>query len=1605
MKKLLLIMLLVSIFIDMFAQQAVFTYDQPSKCTPSTVGFTNTSTGNPVGHKWDFGDGFTSSNANPTHPYTSPGIYTVRYIVFYPNNVSDTAVQSVEVLNLPSFSFTKLNDSVCPGGSVSFTSSVSYPVGSNAIRSYSWDFGDGGFGSSANPVYQYINTPNQPVLYHVSLIVTDTNGCSQKVTQSDYIYVKAKPMPEFSVDKQYFCISDTPGIVHFTNQTSVTTNNTYSWIFSDGGSSTLENPVYSFSKAGSYAVSLSATSPEGCSNIISKPNLIEILNLKVQKTISDTILCSVPNDVTFTGLNGASVNYTWSFGDGESGEAIRNIITHTYKTSGTYLATVIANYRNGTCFAYDTVTIHVYDSINARMLIMDSLMCDYEYDSSVLFKNISPYPSADDFGFGSTVWLFGDSTTATGDPVSHVYNNDTDRYSVTMQTITPYGCVLEEITGNIWYHSYTPLKRKELIPFSGCVPLTVNMEFEQYSWDIPASKITCDWGDGSPLEVITLPIIVPPSHTYTDTGIFFVYTTYTNAIGCTYTDTIGMVRTGIPPTVWFTFGYKEQCFGDFFSKSPLFVQAFDSLDVYGNPVAGVSANKWMWLDRNKQPLWLSSADTALLRADDTGYIRISVVPYFNECPGDTITMDTVAYACPPAIGFTLNEIIDETGLVFCGYPVQITANNLSRGATGYKWFFGDAENLENQSTSTAQNPTFEYSQSNPFLFDNGSKGIRITLVGYNDDSINVYSPTYNRCKFCIDTVLRNIYIAEGIPDFISDPGICQGNTVYFYDSGSYNVSVSKWEFELFAQDTSNHEYANTKFPLPTDTTYINIRDGYPLVFNNIDNYMGILKITDNFNCEYKDTLHFSIYPQSIASFTSAMNGVHFTNSRDTLCANNPDTLYFRDASYTVSPFDTAEIVEWLWKLHQDTSSLQNPALVDRIPGLHDVELHIVNEYGCVTDSLFKNQILVNEITPIFYPSKNVYCNHTEVEFNNLSFISPYDYNKNTKYTCTWDFGDGSPLYTQAGTEKTAYHTYHLPNVPDTLYVTLTISTDERPCSASYTGPIIITGPEASFTDEGHRFPCPDQGRKVQFHTTSTGNLVWYYWHFGDSISGTANESNLEEPVHDYLKAGSYDIIHVVKDSDGCIDSIVVPKHVFIDGPIGSFQYGELSGCVDHRVVFIPSVTNTDSIIVNPDRASPIMKGGTNLNDSLFHTYQIPGAYLPYFYLYKWTESGDTLKMCVVEWAATDTVYAIDITPDFETDSLYCSLAPIVFPNTTTSSPEHLALDSVRWSFGNGDSLTAFEGHTQYNTMGTYTINMTAYIKGCSKQISKSIEIIELSETIHTGPDSVTSCQNDVNVLFTADSTATVDFGMIEYRWVFNDGDTIEGNPVSKTFASSGTYPYRVIVSAGMFNCIKTYFDTIIVYADSFPVAEFEANPQTVNYGEAIQFTDQSSPGKGAITSWYWDFGDTVTTHEQNPSHTYVNSSGYFTVLLKIENEFGCRDSIEHEVLVLESLEFPNLFTPVGSDGQKYVFKPLEEKGYFEEFQIDIYNRFGSSIWRNACKGPNCPDYSDAFWWDGYTKRGQLVEDGVYYWVVYAKPLSGAKPIIRNGSVTVIHSVK
>ena len=84
-----------------------------------------------------------------------------------------------------------------------------------------------------------------------------------------------------------------------------------------------------------------------------------------------------------------------------------------------------------------------------------------------------------------------------------------------------------------------------------------------------------------------------------------------------------------------------------------------------------------------------------------------------------------------------------------------------------------------------------------------------------------------------------------------------------------------------------------------------------------------------------------------------------------------------------------------------------------------------------------------------------------------------------------------------------------------------------------------------------------------------------------------------------------------------------------------------------------------------------------------------------------------------------------------------------------------------------------------------------------------------------------------------------------------------------------------------------------------PGADFTWQPDNPSEGDEVQFIDQSIPQEG-IVSWEWDFGDGVTSTEQNPKHTFeqaANPSQTFDVNLTVEWSNGNSDTATKAVII------------------------------------------------------------------------------------------------------------
>jgi len=138
-------------------------------------------------------------------------------------------------------------------------------------------------------------------------------------------------------------------------------------------------------------------------------------------------------------------------------------------------------------------------------------------------------------------------------------------------------------------------------------------------------------------------------------------------------------------------------------------------------------------------------------------------------------------------------------------------------------------------------------------------------------------------------------------------------------------------------------------------------------------------------------------------------------------------------------------------------------------------------------------------------------------------------------------------------------------------------------------------------------------------------------------------------------------------------------------------------------------------------------------------------------------------------------------------------------------------------------------------------------------------------------------------------------GASSWSWDFGDGDTSSAQNPTHTYDSPGTYNVCLEVS----NDCGTHTACMDIVVDpepcDLPTACFTADPTSGDAPLTVTFADCSEDAD----SWLWDFGDGITSIEQNPTHTYsIASNDAYTVCLTVENECGT-DQVCAEITVIK----------------------------------------------------------------------------------------------------------
>jgi PKD repeat protein len=217
----------------------------------------------------------------------------------------------------------------------------------NQPTSWLWNFGDGSTSTQQNPVHRYTTSG----VYTVRLDATDALGSCWNTNQITVSSLAAS-----------FIANQTGGLVPLTVQfTDKSTDQPISWLwnFGDGSTSTQQNPVHLYTKAGAYIVNLNATN--GYDGWMSaSPSTITVYSLP---TVSFSAIPTTGAAGTSVVFNDQSTGFPvptswyWDFGDGYN-STYQNP-SHQYASAGVYTVSHSATNAQGTVWLNKTAYISI----------------------------------------------------------------------------------------------------------------------------------------------------------------------------------------------------------------------------------------------------------------------------------------------------------------------------------------------------------------------------------------------------------------------------------------------------------------------------------------------------------------------------------------------------------------------------------------------------------------------------------------------------------------------------------------------------------------------------------------------------------------------------------------------------------------------------------------------------------------------------------------------------------------------------------------------------------------------------------------------------------------------------------------------------------------------------------------------------------------------------------------------------------------------------------------------------------------------------------------------------------------------------------------------
>jgi gliding motility-associated-like protein len=626
-----------------------FLMDEPDGCSlPHVVNF-NGFSNNGIDFTWDFGDGSTSILQNPTHVFNQFGVYPVTLEVVNANGCSQSFTDTVKLIE----TMASMDLDVVFG-----CSPVSFSLSDNSttvspITDWFWSI-DTAFSFPNSPVLTSSSpSPSFSIAdtgwYDITLIVTNSFGCTDTIINSNAIGVGIPPVIDFEAIPLVACVDEPVQFIDLSSSYA----DAWFWNFGDGVASEEQNPEHPYTMPDTFDVSL-IVAHNGCDTFLSFSDYIIVQEPLANFTISRD--CGNPYEISYTDASIGADSIFWDFGldpvsPNDTSSLLNPVIV--YPDTGCYITTL---------FAFNDSTLCI-DTLTQNICIADPLA---SFNVGPLVGCVPLVVNIENNSLFDVAWEW----SAPGGVVS---NPNAESPSITYNTPGLYSnieLVVTDVNGcrdSIMFNEMILADGVDAqinaVPQGGCSPLMVDFLNNSVSFDSPIQSY--QWEISNP-DSIFMTTDEETSFFFDTVGVYPVTLTVTNERGCTNTDSYEVNVSN--PTIMFT-ADTISCPSDTIQFTNL--STGDNLQFF-----------WTFGD----------GDTSTLKNPGHPFSAVGTYEVCLEIIDDAncnLSQCQLIDIVNPVAGFSIDSTFANCP------PLVATFTNESLNGIFYQWDFGDSSGISN----------------------------------------------------------------------------------------------------------------------------------------------------------------------------------------------------------------------------------------------------------------------------------------------------------------------------------------------------------------------------------------------------------------------------------------------------------------------------------------------------------------------------------------------------------------------------------------------------------------------------------------------------------------------------------------------------------------------------------------------------------------------------------------------------------------------------------------------------------------------------------------------------------------------------------------------